>query len=197
MNPNILANPLVFSVPQIGLAPLLQTAALQAPAHETHDSSSFLSNHIELAAFGATLIAAGLGAGLLLWKRRASLPDDGTPRTPSQIKAFQEASRWGKALSGTDKHRRRAAVQGLVGIVPALAHLDRSRVIRRVAIQFCMEWRWIIEDPKVEKAIRDKIIRWPKPLLEELTERLSERLEDRQSNLQANARAALKNFHGK
>lgn len=184
--------PSFLQIPRPATGALLQVTATQTPVREPSSPSGILSHPIAIAAITASLIAAGVGAGVLIWKRRNSAPNDGIPRTPSQLKSFQQAARWEKALSGADKHKRRAAIQPLVNLVPSLAPQDAVRVIRRLAIQFCMEWNWIIDDPKTQKTLRDKVIRWPQSLSDQLIEYISERLDDRQSNIQTNARAAIK-----
>ena len=59
----------------------------------------FVASHGEAIAIGASLVAAGIGTGILLWRRRRSVPSDGIRRSEAQRKTLDEALQFEKQFA--------------------------------------------------------------------------------------------------
>lgn len=159
-------------------------------------AQNFVADHVAAIAVGASLVAAGLGAGFWLWRRRG-LPNDGIERTPSQLRAYRQLMDIEKILTAEERAPRRAAVANLLNLIPGLAPADRTRAFHRLAQHFCLDWKWLLDDKTVEHVMRGKVSRWSKDWRAELSRKLAERLEDPQEAVRKNAAAAHKWFQQK
>ncbi|HSA60030.1 MAG TPA: hypothetical protein VLJ37_10145 [bacterium] len=175
---------------------LTYSSAIQAqPAHdEPAPSRGFAANHWEAIVMVGTLIAAGIGGGILLWKRRKDLPSDGVTRSPAQLRSYREMLAFEQVLDAVERKPRAAAVAGLLNLIPSLVPADRKRTLQRLANQFCIEWGWLMKDETVERIMRAKVVRWPKVIRDEISVHISRRMNDPQKSVQANAAAAFKWF---
>lgn len=181
-------------------APLLTySSAIQAQPtrDEPAPSGGFAANHWEAIVMVGTLIAAGIGGGILLWKRRKDLPSDGVTRTPAQLRSYREMLAFEQVLDAMERKPRAAAVAGLLSLIPSLVPADRKRTLQRLANQFCVEWGWLMKDETVERIMRAKVIRWPKVIRSEIAGYISRRMSEPEASVRANAAAAFKWFQDK
>jgi ribosomal protein S17E len=181
-------------------APLL-TYSSSIQAQPTRDepapSGGFAANHWEAIVMVGTLVAAGIGGGILLWKRRKDLPADGVTRTPAQLRSYRDMLAFEQVLDAVERKPRAAAVAGLLSLIPSLVPADRKRTLQRLANQFCVEWGWLMKDETVERLMRAKVIRWPKVIRSEIAGYINRRMNDPQASVRSNAAAAFKWFQDK
>ncbi len=177
-------------------APVL--AQTLQPQASSQGSSNFVTAHWEAIAIGASLVAAGIGAGILLWKRRRPpTPSDGVPRTESQRTTLEQALQFEKNLTSPDGKIRHKSVLGLMNLLLRLSPEDRPERIRRIAAQLCLDWPGINKDRPLGDEIKNRIPRLLRPLLEQLTAEIAKRTDAHAAvNIRTNAEAILRWIRG-
>jgi hypothetical protein len=194
-----------YPVPPVAAAPLLAqslSTPVRAQTIETSRPSrvepGFVASHWEAIALGAGLVAAGIGTGVLLWKRRRPEPAGGAPRTESQRKALEEALRLEKNLLSPDGRLRLESLLGLLNLLLRLTPEDRPERIRRIAAQLCTDWPAINKDRRAGDEIKNRIPRLLRPFLDQLTAEIVKRTDSNAADhIRANAQSILKWIHSK
>lgn len=167
--------PVVLAAPLLATTTALQA---QAPNEEPPPNRGFLANHWEAIAIGTSLVAAGFGSGILLWKRRYPAPNDGITRTWAQRKALAEALRYEKKLTTPDVKVRHESILRLLDLLLRLRPEDQPERIQRIAAQLCLDWPAVDKDRQYGDEIKNRLPHLFHPLLHRLAGQLIMRTDE-------------------